>query len=66
MGHHGHPQHPHQPHNYRPDMTILIALIIAALIFGIGGVLNGLLWAALIGVALIVIAGFVGRQALRR
>jgi hypothetical protein len=37
-------------------MGLLILFIILAAIFGIGGVLKGILWAILIGVVLVVIA----------
>lgn len=35
-------------------MPLLIVFVIAALIFGIGGVIKGLLWAMLIGLLLLI------------
>lgn len=45
-------------------MGILILLLIAAAIFGIGGVLEGLFWAVIIGIVLLVAAGIAGARAL--
>ncbi|QXC60898.1 hypothetical protein KSP35_21685 [Aquihabitans sp. G128] len=45
-------------------MAVIVVLLVLALIFGLGAVLKGLLWLALIAVALIVAAGFLGRAAL--
>ncbi len=41
-------------------MTILIILVILALIFGIGAVLEGLAWAVLISLVLLGIAAWYG------
>ena len=41
-------------------MTILIILLVAAAVFGVGAVVEGLAWAALIGVALVVAAAITG------
>lgn len=41
-------------------MVVLLILIIAILIFGIGGVIEGLLWAFIIGAVLALAAGFFG------
>lgn len=41
-------------------MTILILLLLAAAVFGIGAVVEGLAWAALIGLVLIVAAAITG------
>jgi len=47
-------------------MVALLLLVIAILIFGIGGVVKGLLWAFLIGAAFFVVAAIVGIQALTK
>lgn len=47
-------------------MTIIVLLVIAALIFGVGGVIKGLLWVTLIGVALVVVAAVTGSRVLRK
>lgn len=41
-------------------MTVLIILLILALIFGVGAVLEGLAWAALITLGLLGIAAWYG------
>lgn len=46
------------------DMAIIIVLIVLALIFGIGSVLEGLAWGFLIVVGLIVGAAFLGYRKL--
>jgi hypothetical protein len=50
----------------RFDMTILIALLVAALVFGVGAVLEGLAWAMIIAIALVFAAVIVGAQVLGR
>ncbi len=47
-------------------MTVLIILVVLAVLFGIGAVLEGLLWMFLIGIVLVVIAGWYGWTKLRR
>lgn len=47
-------------------MTILVILLLLALAFGIGAVLEGIAWLFLVVVALLVAAAFVGVKALRR
>jgi hypothetical protein len=47
-------------------MTVLVILLILALIFGIGAVVEGLLWMFLIGLVLVVAAGWYGWTKLRR
>ena len=46
-------------------MVALLVLVVLALAFGLGAVLKGLLWLALIAIALVVVAGFLARQAFR-
>lgn len=41
-------------------MTLLIVLVILALIFGVGAVLEGLAWAVLISVVLLAVAAWYG------
>ena len=41
-------------------MTVLIILIVLALLFGLGAVIEGLLWMLLIGIVLVVAAGWYG------
>jgi hypothetical protein len=41
-------------------MTILVILLLLALIFGVGAVIEGLLWMLLIGLALLVAAAVFG------
>ncbi len=47
-------------------MTILIVLIVLALIFGVGSVLEGLAWGFLIVLALLVAAAFYGYKKFAR
>ena len=47
-------------------MTVLIILVVLALLFGVGAVIEGLLWMFLIGLALIVAAIWFGWSRLRR
>lgn len=47
-------------------MTILIVLIILALVFGVGSVLEGLAWGFLIVVALLMAAAVYGYKKLAR
>lgn len=46
-------------------MGIVIVLLLLALIFGVGSVLEGLAWGFLIVVGLVVAAGFYGFTKLR-
>ncbi len=46
-------------------MTVLIILVVLALLFGIGAVVEGLLWMLLIGIVLVVVAGWYGWTKLR-
>ena len=47
-------------------MVLLIILVMLAVIFGIGAVVEGLLWMFLIGLALLVAAVWFGWSRLRR
>ena len=47
-------------------MTILVILVVLAVLFGIGAVVEGLLWMLLIGLALLVVATWFGWSRLRR
>ena len=47
-------------------MTVLIILVVLAVIFGLGAVIEGLLWMLLIGLALMVAAIWFGWTRLRR
>lgn len=47
-------------------MTVLIILILLAIVFGIGAVVEGLLWLFLIGLALIIAAAWFGWSKFRR
>lgn len=47
-------------------MTILIVLIVLALIFGVGAVIEGLFWMFLIGLALLIAAVWFGWSRFRR
>ena len=47
-------------------VTVLVILLILAVIFGVGAVIEGLLWMFLIGVALLLAAAFFGWRALTR
>jgi hypothetical protein len=46
-------------------MTLLVVLLLLAVVFGVGAVLEGLAWVLLIALALIVAAGWLGWQKLR-
>lgn len=46
-------------------MTVLIILIVLALLFGLGAIVEGLLWMLLIGVVLVAVAGWYGWTKLR-
>lgn len=46
--------------------TVIIILLILALIFGVGAVIEGLLWAFLIGLVLLVVAGVFGYRLVKR
>lgn len=41
-------------------MTVLVVLIILALLFGVGAVLEGLAWAVLISLVLLAVAAWYG------
>lgn len=41
-------------------MTVLVILIILALIFGVGAVIEGIAWALLIGLVLLLVAAWWG------
>lgn len=45
--------------------ALLVILILLALVFGVGAVLEGVLWALLIGLALVGLAAWVGWRKLR-
>lgn len=47
-------------------MTVLIILVVLALIFGVGAIIEGLLWMLLIGLALMIAAIWFGWSRLRR
>ena len=47
-------------------MTILIALLLAAMVFGVGAVVEGLAWAMIVAIALILAAVVVGVQMVGR
>lgn len=46
-------------------MTVLVVLVVLALIFGIGAVLEGLAWAVLISLVLLAVAAWYGFTKLR-
>ena len=46
-------------------MPVIIVLLVLALIFGVGAVIEGLLWGFLIVAALLFAAGFFGYQRFR-
>lgn len=46
-------------------MTLLIVLVVLALLFGVGAVLEGLAWALLIALVLVAAAAWLGFQKLR-
>lgn len=45
--------------------AVLVILVVLALLVGVGSVLEGIAWALLITVALLVAAGWIGWQKLR-
>ena len=45
-------------------MVVLVLLVLLALAVGIGGLVKGVLWLALIGLVLLVIGGFTGYRTL--
>jgi hypothetical protein len=47
-------------------MIVLIILVVLALLFGIGAIIEGVLWMLLIGIVLVVAAGWYGWTKLRR
>jgi hypothetical protein len=46
-------------------MAVLVVLLLLAVLFGLGAVVKGLLWLALIAVVLLLLAGWAGSRALR-
>jgi hypothetical protein len=46
-------------------MAVLVILVILALLFGVGAVLEGLLWAFLIGFVLLLVAAWWGFSKVR-
>jgi len=50
---------------YGQDMAVLVILVILALLFGVGAVLEGLLWAFLIGFVLLLVAAWWGFSKVR-
>lgn len=50
---------------YRPPMALLVILLLAALIFGVGAVLEGLLWLFLVTALLLAAAVWLGWRKLR-
>ena len=50
----------------RPAVLLLVVLLLLALIFGVGAVLEGLLWLFLIALALFVAAAWFGWSKLRK
>lgn len=46
-------------------MTVLVVLVILALIFGVGAVLEGLAWAVLISLVLLAVAAWWGYTKVR-
>lgn len=47
-------------------MTVLVILLLLALVFGVGAVIEGLLWMLLIGIALFVAAALFGWSKFRQ
>ena len=45
--------------------AVVVILVVLALLVGVGGLLKGIAWALLIGVVLLVAAGWIGWQKLR-
>lgn len=50
---------------YEPGMALLVVLLLAALVFGVGAVLEGLLWLFLITAVLIAAAVWFGWRKFR-
>lgn len=50
---------------YGQAMTVLVVLLLLAVVFGIGAVLEGLAWALLIALVLVVVTAWFGWQKLR-
>ena len=48
------------------DVTLLIALLIAAMVFGVGAVVEGLAWAMVVAIALLLTTVLVGVQVVGR
>ncbi len=46
-------------------MTIVVVLVVLALIFGVGSVLEGLAWGFVIVIALLIGAAYLGVKAMR-
>lgn len=46
-------------------MALLVVLLLLALVFGVGAVLEGIAWALLVGLLLLLAAAWVGWQKLR-
>jgi len=49
---------------YGTNMVVLVLLVLLALAVGIGGLVKGVLWLALIGLVLLLIGGFTGYRTL--
>jgi len=47
-------------------MTLLIALLVAAMVLGVGAVVEGLAWAMIVAIALVLAAVVVGVQVVGR
>lgn len=47
-------------------MAIVVILLVLALIFGIGSVIEGLFWLTAIAVVMVLVAGLLGRNLLTR
>lgn len=47
-------------------MTLLIVLLVAAMVFGVGALLEGLAWALIVAIALVLTAIAVGIQVVGR
>lgn len=45
--------------------VLLVILVLAAVVFGVGAVLEGLLWGILLAVALLAVAAWLGMRTLR-
>lgn len=46
--------------------AVLVILVVLASVFGVGAVLKGVLWALLIGLVVMIIAGYVLYRKLRK